>query len=48
MIYQFESHLKSKRVDDNPKVLGNIIRKKFKLLEKGEMFDYISGLIKRR
>lgn len=32
VIYQFESHLKSKRVDDNPKVLGNIIKQKFKMM----------------
>ncbi len=32
VIYLFESKLKLKRIDDNPKILGNIIRKKFKQL----------------
>lgn len=32
VIYPFESKLKLKRVDDNPKILGNIIRKKFRQL----------------
>ena len=48
VIYQFESHLKSRKVDDNPRVLGSIIRKKFKLLQREDMFEYINGLIKRR
>ncbi len=48
MIYQFESHLKAKRVDDNPRVLGSIIRQKFKNLERDNLFEFISGLIKRR
>jgi hypothetical protein len=48
VIYQFESHLKAKRVDDNPRVLGSIIRQKFKNLERDNLFEFISGLIKRR
>ena len=48
VIYQFSSTLKAKRVDDNPKVLGSIIRKKFKLMEREDLFGYISGLVRRR
>lgn len=48
VIYQFESHLKAKRVDDNPRVLGNIIRKKFKDTEREDLFIFINGLIRRR
>ena len=32
VVYPFESKLKLKRIDDNPKILGNIIRKKFNQL----------------
>jgi len=48
VIYQFESHLKAKRIDDNPKVLGSIIRKKYGQVGKDELYSYINNLIKRR
>lgn len=48
VIYPFESKLKVRRVDDNPKILGNIIRKKFKELERDELYLYINGIVNRR
>jgi len=48
VVYPFESKLKTKKIDDNPKVLSNIIRKKCKLMEKDQLYGYINGLIRRR
>jgi hypothetical protein len=48
VVYPFESTLRSKKIDENPKVLGTIIKKKFKLLEKDELYKFINGLIKRK
>jgi hypothetical protein len=48
VIYPFESKLKLKRVDDNPKILGSIIRKKFKQMEKEDLYLYIDGIVHRK
>ena len=48
VIYPFESHMKSKRIDDNPKILASIISKKHKILEKEELYDFVCKLMNRR
>jgi hypothetical protein len=47
VIYPFASKLKVRRVDDNPRIMGNLIRKKLKEMGEEEVFEYINGLVHR-
>jgi hypothetical protein len=37
-----------KRIDENPKILANIITKKNKIMEKHELYEYVSKIMGRR
>lgn len=47
VIYPFESKLKAKKIEDNPKVLSNIIKKKCKEMEKDDLYLFLNGLIRK-
>ena len=47
MIYPFASKLKVLRIDDNPKILSNVIRKKISVLGGDKFMEYLSGLGQR-
>ena len=48
MVYPFETKLKIKRVDDNPKILERVIVKKGKTENKKDLYEFINKLISRR
>ena len=48
VVYPFETKLKIKRVDDNPKVLEKVIARKSKSHQKKELYEFINRLIERR
>ena len=48
VVYPFESKLKIRRVDDNPKVLERVIARKSKTSEKQELYTFVSKLMSRR
>jgi hypothetical protein len=47
VIYPFESKLKTKKIEDNPKVLSNIIKKKCKELKKDDLYLFLNGIIRK-
>lgn len=48
VVYPFETKLKIKRVDDNPKILERVIVKKGKTENKKDLYEFINKLISRR
>ena len=47
VIYPFASKLKVLRIDDNPKVLSNVIKKKIGVMGGEKFMEYLGGLAQR-
>lgn len=45
--HKFRTTLKKKHIDDNPKVLVNIIRKKVETMDEFQIHNYIQSLMRR-
>ena len=47
ILNQFKTKLKKKSVDDNMNIMASMIRKKVKVLNQNQLYEYISNLMNK-